>query len=421
MQRTVAIGNSPRNSHPSANCRSFHTNNLAVVLGMSLLAVSAAIAHSDPTTEASQPVGGGKVVALDYYYNHLMRGGKQFGYIWEDTGPFGYSQFGEIWKQDGATLARLDRPPTREYLNRFSIYIIASPTTAQDAPDHHPNLISSTAVDAIVSWVRDGGTLVLFGNVDDKCDLDNLNDLAANFGIVFNHDEISTVPKPGAIVQFSGYPVFDQGLPNYAIFQGVKTVNIPQLCSLEVRAPAQVLLEELYSGPPVLSEERLSSLDRFVRRNFRRNELNPGDPLALLILAAIGMFLGSKLGRTAARNPMSSFFGGGIGLVVLVFTYFVFIDVGEQYAKKLGYLTRQSGNSYHVMAVSQLGAGKAFAVGSPWIYNDYLTVKQDEKPNDNQQIADNLAHWLLATSVAPLKGIDQRPNLSSVWLMTRGN
>jgi len=64
-----------------------------------LLLVPAARAQA--TTEATtQPAlaGTGKIVALDYFYNHQVdKDGKQFAYIWEDTGPLGYSQFGEVW------------------------------------------------------------------------------------------------------------------------------------------------------------------------------------------------------------------------------------------------------------------------------------------------------------------------------------
>jgi hypothetical protein len=36
----------------------------------------------------------------------------------------------------------------------------------------------------------------LFGNVDDTCNVNNRSGLAGQFGIEFNHDDITTVSRP---------------------------------------------------------------------------------------------------------------------------------------------------------------------------------------------------------------------------------
>src|SRR5271170_7935546 len=80
---------------------------------------------------AHAAVGDGKVVALDHYYNYqLLPDGTQFHYIWEDKKNSGYSQFGDVWKHFGATLASVDHAPTRQDLNHYSVYMIVNPCNA---------------------------------------------------------------------------------------------------------------------------------------------------------------------------------------------------------------------------------------------------------------------------------------------------
>jgi len=200
-----------------------------------------ASAQTAPATQAALP-GAGKVVALDYFYNHQVdKDGKQFAYIWEDTGPLGYSQFGEIWKKAGATLAHMDHAPTRADLDRVSVYIIASPSNEQNAAGHKPNYIEQPAIDAIVQWVKDGGVLAIFANNSDACDLENLNKLTKQFGISFGKEQCDTVPKPGDTVveyhgeqvaenpeeiSYSGGPKHSEGFPNRPPFQNGNTSPI---------------------------------------------------------------------------------------------------------------------------------------------------------------------------------------------------
>src|SRR5579862_5239781 len=64
------------------------------------------------TAPAADPgLGAGKVVGLDHFFNHQVKGGQQFHYVWEDTALSGFSKFGEVWKQFGATTAKLEKAP----------------------------------------------------------------------------------------------------------------------------------------------------------------------------------------------------------------------------------------------------------------------------------------------------------------------
>src|ERR1700691_1045938 len=87
-------------------------------------------------------IGAGKIVGLDYFFNHQVKNGKQFHYIWEDTNNSGYSKFGDVWKQYGATLASLPTEPTGKDLAQYSIFIIVNPSTVKNAVDHQPNFMT---------------------------------------------------------------------------------------------------------------------------------------------------------------------------------------------------------------------------------------------------------------------------------------
>jgi unsaturated rhamnogalacturonyl hydrolase len=48
-----------------------------------------------------------------------------------------------------------------------------------------------------------------------------------------------------------------------------------------------------------------------------------------------------------------------------------------------------------IMAVSKLGKGTVFAVGDPWLYNEYLDGRKLPPEFDNYKAAQDLARWLI--------------------------
>jgi unsaturated rhamnogalacturonyl hydrolase len=54
-----------------------------------------------------------------------------------------------------------------------------------------------------------------------------------------------------------------------------------------------------------------------------------------------------------------------------------------------------------IMATCQYGKGFVFAVGDPWVYNEYIDVTAPNLPIENRKAAMNLAHWLLGASSVP--------------------
>ena len=192
------------------------------------------LAQTQPTDTA---LGAGKVVGLDYYFNHQVKNGAQFHYIWDDTKLSGYSKFGDVWKQYGATLASLPTEPTRKDLDRYSIFIIVNPSTEKNAADHSPNFMTQEDADVIAQWVNDGGVLCLFANDVNNCEFEHFNLLPEKFGIRFNADLRNTVPTHMDMARgtFSD-------LPDVPLFKGVKAMYVKEISTITVTPPAEALL-----------------------------------------------------------------------------------------------------------------------------------------------------------------------------------
>ena len=156
-----------------------------------------------------------KTVALDCFFNNEYRKSasgtmERFHYTWEDTKSSGYSIWGDIFKKNGATLKGLTDEPTAESLKGTDIYIIVDPDTRKETAD--PKYIESRHIDAITSWVKKGGVLVMLANDSANAELPHLNRLAEKFGIHFNDDLYKHVIdkqfEMGAITVPPDNPVF---------------------------------------------------------------------------------------------------------------------------------------------------------------------------------------------------------------------
>jgi unsaturated rhamnogalacturonyl hydrolase len=124
---------------------------------------------------------GTEVIALDGYHNNK----KDYPdhYRWEGTDLGGYSQFGDIFRRDGAELRTTHAPFTSSSLAGLDVVIIVAPDLPTTAID--PKYISDSEVDALENWVRQGGRLVMFGNDKGHSEFEHLNRLASRFGVQF--------------------------------------------------------------------------------------------------------------------------------------------------------------------------------------------------------------------------------------------
>jgi unsaturated rhamnogalacturonyl hydrolase len=214
---------------------------LRCLTSLATLLFATAMASAQPAPPSTQPIdnslGSGKIIGLDYFFNHQVKNGQQFHYIWDDTKSSGYSRFGDVWKEYGATLAKIDHAPTADDLAHLSIYIIVNPSTVKSAADNKPNFIDPESIAAITQWVHSGGVLALFANDKNNCEFDHLNQLSSKFGITFNDDLRNTVPTHAEMARgtFSDFPAVP-------LFKDVKMIYMKEISTITVADPAQPLL-----------------------------------------------------------------------------------------------------------------------------------------------------------------------------------
>lgn len=217
------------------------------------------------------------VVALDGYHNNESK--MPDHYQWDGTRMGGFSEFGKMLRANGANeLRTLRNKIDGASLSGVHMLIIVDPDTPSETVD--PKYIEASEIDAITTWVKQGGRLILLGNDKGNAEFEHLNRLATTFGIEFVEATYPKVTGKGILIASGSHPIFGNGLSIYMV---------------EVA------------------------------------------PLRL----------------TGAAKP-------------------VLVDQGT-----------------NIMALAQSGQGLVFAVGDPWIYNEYIDHK------DNRQVATNVVRLLL--------------------------
>jgi lysophospholipase L1-like esterase len=183
--------------------------------------------------------GEGKTVLLDCYYNNEWKRDhagtrSRFHYTWNDTANSGFSILAGLIVRLGADLDTLSTRPEHAVLETASIYVIVDPDTPRETD--HPHFMDVPAADAIETWVRGGGVLVLMANDSGNADLEHLNTLSERFGIRFNSDSRNHVR--GTAYETG---TFDS-LPSVPLFAGVRKIFLKEVCTLTLRDPARALL-----------------------------------------------------------------------------------------------------------------------------------------------------------------------------------
>lgn len=235
----------------------------------------------------------GKKVVLDYYYNNekrknLLGQQERYHYTWEEQDNGGYSLLGYIFQSYGAQTDSLNTKPTKENLRKANVYIIVDPDTEKETDN--PSYIQEPEIEAIMSWVKKGGTLVLLGNDAGNAEFKHFNLLANRFGIHFKEDN-------NLLVKNNNY---EQG-----------AVSVPHG-------------NDIFSKPYKLYLKEISSLTVYA----------PAIPV--------------------------------LGV-----------------------------NNTNVMATAKFGMGKIFALGDPWIYNEYLDGRKLPADFQNYPAAHDWVKWLL--------------------------
>lgn len=186
-------------------------------------------------------IGKSKKVVLDYYFNNEWRknGFGIYGrkhYTWDDTENGGFSLFGNIWSDYGATRLGLDIPPTLSNLKNANVYIMVDPDGLKDTKT--PNYMDETSATEIKNWVKQGGVLLLMTNDSNNCDLKHFNILSDLFGIHFSDKSRNMVTgnnfEMGAIYNRSENPVFRKTHKMY-----LKEISV-----INIKKPAHALIKQ---------------------------------------------------------------------------------------------------------------------------------------------------------------------------------
>ncbi|MEO7482185.1 MAG: glycoside hydrolase family 88 protein, partial [Ferruginibacter sp.] len=239
------------------------------------------------------PVGKGKTVLLDYYFNHetqkdITGTTVQFHYIWEQKDNGGFSLLGNVFNKYGVQTNRLTQSVTKEKLKGADIYFIIDPDWPKE--NKTPNYILPEHIDAIYNWVKEGGVLMLFANDSNNVEFTHYNQLAGKFGIHFNENYRNMVKADEY-----GTGTFNIA-PNHEIFKTTRKIYLKEICTLTLQSPARSVLTD---------------------------------------------------------------------------------------------------NGDVIMAVSKLGKGTVFAVGDPWMYNEYLDGRKIPMELENYKAAEDLVQWLI--------------------------
>ena len=147
------------------------------------------LAKSEADQLATQPLGQGKTVMMDAWFNAQTRpnaaGGRElFHYKWSDEANTGFSFMGHALQRYGLELDELRAAPTKANLDPAQIYFIVSPDTPAGNPA--PHFMDAKSADAIEAWVKGGGVLVLMMNNSANTDFEHTNLLAERFGMHFS-------------------------------------------------------------------------------------------------------------------------------------------------------------------------------------------------------------------------------------------
>lgn len=256
------------------------------------------MASKEMEIAAGLPVGRGKTVTLDYFFNNEVKKDAtghvaRWHYKWEEMPNSGFFFWGNVFRNLGAKTQSLQDGPTAANLRKTDIYFIVDPDTK--AETETPNFIEPQHVKAITDWVKGGGVLVLMGNDAGNAEFDHFNQLAKQFGIQFNQDSKNRVQGNDFA---TGRVVVDNG---HAIFKTAKQLYLKEISTLSLAPPAK----------PVMQHK--------------------GDV---------------------------------------------------------------------IMAVTRLGRGTVFAIGDPWLYNEYVDGRKLPAEFDNYKAAQDLTRWLIQQSPA---------------------
>ena len=196
--------------------------------------------------------GAGKTVMLDSYFNNEMKKDQSgnmspWHYKWNERANSGFSMWGSQFEAAGFKKETLHEAPTAANLKAASVYIIVDPDTKKET--ENPKFIEDKDIQALTTWVKNGGVLVLMANDTGNVELDHFNKLVKNFGVQFNYDSKGRVTG-------SQFEMAKIGIaPGNPVFKTARQVYIKEFSSLNLSAPAKSILKDRNGDQVVASSK----------------------------------------------------------------------------------------------------------------------------------------------------------------------
>lgn len=199
------------------------------------------LAGSEMAQASTEALGQGKTVLVDAWFNSQMRKNaagqtELFHYKWEDDANSGFAFFGRAFQRYGVKLGTLKTAPTVADLKRAQIYIISSPDIPAKNP--HPHYMDPASGDAIETWVKSGGVLILMENDKNNSEFEYFNTLSDRFGIHFNAVLRNAVENNNWP---QGTVMIPQGT---GVFEYAHKAYLKEISTITPNAPAKAILTD---------------------------------------------------------------------------------------------------------------------------------------------------------------------------------
>ncbi len=177
-----------------------------------------------------------KVVGLDNWFNreYNKKTGKLFHYTWNDVENSGFSQFGDLFRNEGCVLKTIGQEPAGAVLGYLDVYIIVDPDTTTESKN--PNYILSESINSIKRWVEAGGVLLLMGNDGPNCEFTHFNHLAETFGFHF----VPVTLNP--VINRDWEMGAETNLPDHPLFKGVSKIYMKEVAPIKLSGDAKPVL-----------------------------------------------------------------------------------------------------------------------------------------------------------------------------------
>jgi unsaturated rhamnogalacturonyl hydrolase len=188
------------------------------------------LAGSEMAQVSTEALGQGKTVMVDAWFNSQTRKNaagqtELFHYKWDDDANSGFAFFGRAFQRYGMKLATLKSAPTVANLKQAQVYILASPDIPAKNPN--PHYMDKASGEAIESWVKAGGILILMQNDKTNSEFDHFNTMSERFGVHFNAVLRNTVENnnwaQGTVMIPEGTGVFQY--PHKAYLKEISTIT----------------------------------------------------------------------------------------------------------------------------------------------------------------------------------------------------